>query len=250
MGFSLDYKERLLPSCLPAPCLPRSSRPPPPTRPASPRSSGDPDPWLSTTVENADPAADLDPLLCSALPAGTNSARRFSLRPLGLAGAWCQRDLGSSGLQGFLLLGFSQLSADWTAEETAPVAYAHATPPPPPPPPARPPCTPPTPPPKALLSTLFSLPPDLPLPPPCLQFSVSWVLGGSTGKRCHFISRNQRRKGQLTERQGQRSQSACAAEYPPPLHTHTNKHTHTPSGAGTSPTYLHFHSRSVQRAYF
>lgn len=104
MGFSLDYKERLLPSCLPAPCLPRSSRPPPPTRPASPRSSGDPDPWLSTTVENADPAADLDPLLCSALPAGTNSARRFSLRPLGLAGAWCQRDLGSSVLQGFLLL--------------------------------------------------------------------------------------------------------------------------------------------------
>lgn len=157
MGFSLDYKERLLPSCLPAPCLPRSSRPPPPTRPASPRSSGDPDPWLSTTVENADPAADLDPLLCSALPAGTNSARRFSLRPLGLAGAWCQRDLGSSGLQGFLLLGFSQLSADWTAEETAPVAYAHATPPPPPPPPARPPCTPPTPPPTDTpLHPLFS----------------------------------------------------------------------------------------------
>lgn len=52
---------------------------------------------------------------------------------------------------------YSQLSADWTAEETAPVAYAHATPPPPPPPPARPPCTPPTPPPTDTpLHPLFS----------------------------------------------------------------------------------------------
>ena len=80
------------------------------------------------SVENADPAADLDAPCCSALPAGRRSGWRLALRPLGLAGAWCQRDLGSTGLQGLsLTLGFSLLSADWTAEEPAPVAFAHAT---------------------------------------------------------------------------------------------------------------------------
>ena len=37
----------------------------------------------------------------------------------------------------------------------------------------------------------------------------------------------------------------CCKKSSPPEYTHT--HTHTPSGAGTSPTYLHFHSRSVHR---
>ena len=61
-----------------------------------------------------------------------------------------------------------------------------------------------------------------------------------------FISHNQRRKGQLTRGRA-RDHRAHVLQKVLPTRIHTHTHTHTPSGAGTSPTYLHFHSRSVHR---
>lgn len=202
MGFSLDYWERLLPGCLPSLQITAKFQASAPTRPAPPGSTGDPDPWLPATAEDANAAADADPPRCSGLPPGARSGWRSALRPLGPAGAWCRRDVGSTGLQGFLSLGFSQLSADWTAAEPARVACAHATPPPSvlmysPPHHHR----------HILLSTLFFSSSESSSPSSLYPVQCELSLG-----RIHwqtlpldllfFISHNQRRKGQLTEGEG------------------------------------------------
>ena len=150
-----------------------------------------------------------------------------------------------------LTLGFSLLSADWTAEERLPSPMCMRLPPPRCPPGTR--VLPPTPPPTDTpLHPLFSSSGS------SFSSSLSPVQCELGLGRVHwqtllldllsFISHNQRRKGRLAKGRARDHRAHVLQKVlPTRTHTHTHTHTHTPSGAGTSPTYLHFHSRSVQR---
>ena len=165
---------------------------------------------------------------------------------LGAEGTW-----GRRGCRAFSDTGVFTALSGLDSGRAAPVAYAHATPPTRCPPGPR--VLPPTPPPTDTpLHPLFSSSGS------SFSSSLSPVQCELGLGRIHwqtlrldllsFISHNQRMKGRLAKGRARDHRAHVLQKVlPTRTHTHTHTHTHTPSGAGTSPTYLHFHSRSVQR---